>query len=116
MCLITSDPFGRGVEETGGTLPDGMVDFGPTVRMFGDDFPLPTPTLEDVVDVQFPQATAGLEPGARVLSSGFVDEAGFARTVLGPWAVGGSAIIVLGMASTERLATIAAEEKATTVL
>ncbi len=32
LVVVTADPFGRGVVETGGTLPEGAIDFGPTVR------------------------------------------------------------------------------------
>ena len=36
--LVSDDPFGRGVVEAGGELPVGTVDFGPTVRFYGDDY------------------------------------------------------------------------------
>ncbi|PRQ10797.1 TIGR03089 family protein [Corynebacterium sp. 13CS0277] len=119
VCLITTDPFGRGVEETGGQVPDGMVDFGPVVRMYDDAYAGPSRTLEEVL-ADYPGADALADEefpsSPRVLSTGFADAAGFARCVLSPWAAGGSAIVVLGMASTQRLEAIAQEEKATTIL
>lgn len=32
VVVVTTDPFGRGVEELGQQVPEGAVDFGPTVR------------------------------------------------------------------------------------
>ncbi|APT84178.1 TIGR03089 family protein [Corynebacterium aquilae] len=112
ICLVTADPFGRGVAECGGTVPDGMVDFGPTVRMYGDDYPWPTPTVADYLTQQHPQLELP-EPGARLLSTGFHDAESFARCVLAPWAVGGSAVVVHSVASTSRVEEIAAAEKVT---
>lgn len=107
LVVVTDDPFGRGVVETGGTLPPGTVDFGPTVRFYGDHFPFPTPSLSRIA------ATGGLPDGARVLSTGWIDASGFHRTVLEPLAVGGSAVVVSGMVTEERLEGIAETEKIT---
>ena len=38
VVVVSDDPFGRGVVEAGGTLPTGAVDFGPTVRFYGDAY------------------------------------------------------------------------------
>ena len=47
-CVVVSDdPFGRGVVEAGGELPVGTVDFGPTVRFYGDDYFGTSPALSE---------------------------------------------------------------------
>ncbi|MBC3185913.1 TIGR03089 family protein [Corynebacterium sp. zg-331] len=107
LVVVTDDPFGRGVAETGGTLPAGAIDFGPTVRFYGDRFPAPTPRLADLAE------KADLPAEARVLSTDWTDRDGFRRTVLEPLAVGGSAVVATGMVTEERLAAIAEAEKAT---
>ncbi len=105
IILVTNDPFGRGVAETGGQLPTGTIDFGPTVRFYGDQFAPPTPALTDIVPTDL-----GPE---RVLSTGWRDRAGFDRLVLEPLAAGGSAVIVSGMVDADRLADIVTAEKVT---
>ena len=105
VVLVTDDPFGRGVVESGGELPAGAIDFGPTVRFYGDQFFHPAPALADVVT-----ATGGPE---RVLSTGWHDAASLQASVLEPLAAGGSAVIVAGMFDAARLDEIAAAEKVT---
>lgn len=107
VVLVTNDAFGRGVAETGGEVPVGTIDFGPTVRFYGDQFFQPTPALPEIVD------TSAVEPGARVLATGWTDKESFRRQVLEPIAAGGSTVIVAGLADTERLDQIAAAEKVT---
>ncbi|MHB2252408.1 TIGR03089 family protein [Corynebacterium aurimucosum] len=103
--LVTQDPFGRGVVESGGDLPLGTIDFGPTVRFYGDHFYGSTTPLPEL----FP-TDMGAE---RVLSPGWSDTASFQRAVLEPLAAGGSAVIVAGLCSADRLEEIAANEKVT---
>lgn len=103
--LVTQDPFGRGVVESGGQLPLGTIDFGPTVRFYGDHFYGSTTPLPEL----FP-TDMGAE---RVLSPGWSDTASFQRAVLEPLAAGGSAVIVAGLCSADRLEEIAANEKVT---
>lgn len=103
--LVTQDPFGRGVVESGGELPLGTIDFGPTVRFYGDHFYGSTTPLPEL----FP-TDMGAE---RVLSPGWSDTASFQRAVLEPLAAGGSAVIVSGLCSADRLEEIAANEKVT---
>ena len=103
--LVTQDPFGRGVVESGGELPLGTIDFGPTVRFYGDHFYGSTTPLPKL----FP-TDLGAE---RVLSPGWSDTASFQRAVLEPLAAGGSAVIVAGLCSADRLEEIAANEKVT---
>lgn len=105
VVLVTDDPFGRGVVESGGELPAGAIDFGPTVRFYGDDFYGPAPALIDVV-------VAAGEP-ERVLSTGWTTEEGLVRAVLAPMSAGGSAVVVAGMAADARLDEIAKAEKVT---
>lgn len=103
--LVTQDPFGRGVVESGGELPVGTIDFGPTVRFYGDHFYGSTTPLPEL----FP-TDLGAE---RVLSPGWSDTASFQRAVLEPLAAGGSAVIVAGLCSADRLEEIAGNEKVT---
>ena len=103
--LVTDDPFGRGVTETGGELPAGAIDFGPTVRFYGDQFPYPTRALTEIVDTDL-----GPE---RLLATGWQDRADFSRQVLEPLAAGGSTVIVAGLVDAARLDEIAGAEKVT---
>ncbi len=103
--LVTQDPFGRGVVESGGELPLGTIDFGPTVRFYGDHFYGSTTPLPEL----FP-TDLGAE---RVLSQGWTDTTSFQQAVLKPLAAGGSAVIVAGLCSADRLEEIAANEKVT---
>ncbi|GAB2500293.1 hypothetical protein CATRI_02875 [Corynebacterium atrinae] len=105
IVLVSDDPFGRGIVESGGELPDDAIDFGPTVRFYGDQFFGPAPSLRDVVPTS-------AEP-ARVLSTGWHDDASFAESVLVPLSAGGSAVVVSGMSDTNRLDEIATAEKVT---
>lgn len=107
LVLVTDDPFGRGVAETGGTLPPGAVDFGPTVRFYPDVFPAPTMSLADLAE------STDIPAGARVLATGWTDDASFTRQVLEPLAVGGSTVVVSGFAQAARLDAIAEAEKVT---
>ncbi|MDR7328682.1 TIGR03089 family protein [Corynebacterium guangdongense] len=102
VLLVSADPFGRGIEESGGTLPVGALDFGPVVRFYGDQFFGESHALPELVD-------AGEKH--RLLSTGWSDRASFEATVLAPLAAGGSAVVVAGVASAERLEEIAASEK-----
>lgn len=103
IVLVTDDPFGRGLVECGGVLPPGAIDFGPTVRFYGDQFFGPTTALPEL----YPS-----DLGAqRLLSGGWHDAEGFRRVVLEPLAAGGSAVIVTGMCTAERLDEIATNEK-----
>lgn len=102
VLLVSADPFGRGIEESGGTLPVGALDFGPVVRFYGDQFFGDSRALPELVDAGEKQ---------RLLSTGWSDRASFENTVLVPLAAGGSAVVVAGVASAERLEEIAASEK-----
>lgn len=110
VVLVTQDPFGRGVVECGGIVPDGMIDFGPTVRFYGDQFFEPGTRIEESVDKQ---ALAAITPGARALSTGWTTLTEMKRTVLAPLAAVGSAVVVTGIASDQRLDAIGRAEKAT---
>ncbi len=105
VVLVTDDPFGRGVTETGGDLPAGAIDFGPTVRFYGDQFLHPTRALTEIV-------TTELGP-ERILATGWDDRDSFVRQVLEPLAAGGSSVIVAGLVEAERLEQIATAEKTT---
>lgn len=106
IVLVTDDPMGRGVEEIGMSLPVGTIDFSPTVRFFGDQF------LESGQPLSsFANCTA--TQGARVLSTGWTTWEEFTEQVIDPLSAGGSAVIVNGPASTERLEHIREVEKIT---
>ncbi len=107
VVVVTTDPFGRGVEELGQQVPEGAVDFGPTVRFYGDFYPGQTRPLAELIE-------SSVEPHAeRLLSTGWTDSSSFQRQVLSPLAAGGSAVVVAGMVDTDRLAEIAENEKVT---
>lgn len=105
IVLVTEDPFGRGVVETGGTLPAGAIDFGPTVRFYGDQFFGPAPALTDIVVTQ--------RRPERVLSTGWTTAEGLVTSVLEPLSAGGSAVVVSGLVDSARLDAIATAEKTT---
>ena len=105
VVLVTDDPFGRGVVEIGEALPAGAIDFGPTVRFYGDQFFGPAPSLRDVV------VASG--PAERVLSTGWTTADGLIKAVLEPMSAGGSCVVVSGLVDSGRLDDIAAAEKVT---
>ncbi|WP_311475217.1 TIGR03089 family protein [uncultured Corynebacterium sp.] len=110
--VVSSDPFGRGVVESGGTLPLGTVDFSPTVRSYGDQY------FGQTADIaQWSQATPqGAEQPAspqRVLIAGWNSAEEFEQRVLAPLAGGGSVVVVTGGTETpgrDRIAAIAQAE------
>ncbi|MBK4138899.1 TIGR03089 family protein [Corynebacterium macginleyi] len=105
IVLISDDPFGRGIIESGGDLPTGAIDFGPTVRFYGDQYFGETQPLPEVI--------APPETAERLLSTGWSDKTSFTRAVLEPLAAGGSAVVVAGLYPASRLDEIAANEKVT---
>ncbi|MBK4145250.1 TIGR03089 family protein [Corynebacterium macginleyi] len=105
IVLISDDPFGRGIIESGGDLPTGAIDFGPTVRFYGDQYFGETQPLPEVI--------APPETAERLLSTGWSDKTSFTRAVLEPLAAGGSAVVVAGLCPASRLDEIAANEKVT---
>ena len=125
LAAVTDDVFGRGVVETGGEIPPGVVDFGPEVRLHPDAYIGMGPEAGQVLlDCATPEelgarakdaaGAAGLDDGARVISGGWsggpsADE--WIRSVLAAWSVGGAAVIVRG-GDDERMARIAEIEKA----
>ena len=125
LAAVTDDVFGRGVVETGGEIPPGVVDFGPEVRLHPDAYIGMGPEAGQVLlDGATPEeltvrakdaaGAVGLDDGARVISGGWsggpsADE--WIRSVLAAWSVGGAAVIVRG-GDDERMARIAEIEKA----
>lgn len=128
LAAVTDDPFGRGVVETGGDIPPGVVDFGPEVRLHPDAYigagPGPGQVLlDDLSPADLAErargvaAAAGLDAGARVISAGWDGGPGadeWIRSVLAAWSVGGAAVVVRG-GDGERMARIAEIEKARTL-
>lgn len=112
VLAVTDDPFGRGVEECGGELAPGVLDFSPLTRTYGDVFFEDGPTLAEVAT----QAGVPEVPAEqRVLNTGWQDDASFQAAVVGPLATGGSVVTVIGLAHADspRLDAIAATEKVT---
>ena len=125
LAAVTDDVFGRGVVETGGEIPPGVVDFGPEVRLHPDAYIGMGPEAGQVLlDGATPEelgarakdvaGAVGLDDGARVISGGWsggpsADE--WIRSVLAAWSVGGAAVIVRS-GDDERMARIAEIEKA----
>ncbi len=105
VVVVSNDPFGRGVEESGGQLPFGTVDFGPTVRFYGDHY------FGESCDLsEFAEDSVGPE---RWLVTNWSSTSDFRTKVLAPLAAGGSVVIVAGIASADRLDAIAETEKVT---
>ncbi|WBT09329.1 TIGR03089 family protein [Corynebacterium sp. SCR221107] len=113
IVAVTADPMGRGVAETGHSLADGIIDFAPTVRFYGDQFFESGPTLSDVLSRADAASPTAVTAGARVLSSGWTSFEQLCAKVLSPIATGGSAVVVKGLAGPDRLEKIASVEKAT---
>ena len=114
VVIVTNDPFGRGVEETGGTLLPGAIDFGPTVRFYGDQFTQPTRSLANIVADALPQSFHRFSPTSRVLVQGWADWLDFVAKVLAPLAADGSVVVATGNPEnlpSERLERIADIEK-----
>lgn len=109
IAVVSDDPFGRGLAELGLQLPEGCVDFSPTVRFYGDHFLGDTPALRDLIAPELLK----FSPGARVLSTGWSNWEGFVAAVLAPIACTGSAVVVTGPVSTERLDKIVTAEGVT---
>lgn len=108
-CVVVSDdPFGRGVVEAGGELPLGTVDFGPTVRFYGDQYVGPSPEL-----ARWERADVGKH---RYLVPAWSTAEEFEEYVLAPLAAGGSVVLAAGLVSAERQQQIVETEKVTRVL
>lgn len=101
VVIVSDDPFGRGIVESGKALPEGSIDFSPTVRFYGDNYDGPGVTPECA---EVPQ---------RVLVQGWRSLDDFNNCVMGPLLGGGSVVVVAGMVSTDRLDHIAETEKTT---
>ena len=105
-CVVVSDdPFGRGVVESGGELPVGTVDFGPTVRFYGDAYFGQSPALSSF-------AVPGISAERYLVQDWHTTEE-FVSSVLAPIAAGGSVVVVAGLVAAERLQEIAEAEKVT---
>ena len=129
LAAVTEDAFGRGVVECGGTIPPGVIDFGPEVRFHpdvylgsgGDESQAllgEKSAAELVADARNHSTQIGLETKARILSRGWLsDEDGaidpqlWADNILASWVNGGAAVVVRG-GDEQRLARIAEIEKA----
>lgn len=111
--LLSADPFGRGVAESGGDVPFGVEDFSPELRVhpdayLGPDFGAATARLDSAAS-PFPSE---LPPeGSRVLCGPWSNVAELA-TALAPLATGGS-VVVTTDTTPERIQHLLAVENAT---
>ena len=114
--LLSSDPFGRGVEEAGGEVPFGINDFSPELRVQPDAFMGTAPVIPSADQAKLQMSLEQLEvtEGARVVCGAWDDVAGLIRC-LSPLLAGGS-VVVSTDASPERLAELQDTEKADVVL
>ncbi|SDS39082.1 TIGR03089 family protein [Corynebacterium timonense] len=105
VVVVSADPFGRGIVESGEELPLGTVDFGPTVRFYGDDYLGASPRLD---------AWARRGTGAeRYRIDPWESRAEFDSLVMAPLAADGSVVLVTGLAPVERLSSIDVTENVT---
>lgn len=105
VAVVTDDPFGRGVVESGGKLPAGTVDFGPTVRFYGDQFYGESADLADYAREEFGPHRYWVSP--------WTSTEEFEYNVLAPLAAGGSVVVATGLISAERMQQIVDAEKVT---
>ena len=112
VVVVSNDPFGRGVTETGGTLPPGIVDFGPTVRFYGDQYFGDSPELADWSAPTDGESAPGTT-AERILIPAWTSRGEFDANVMAPLAAGGSVVVIAGMASADRIEQIAEAEKVT---
>lgn len=108
VVVVSADPFGRGVVEAGGELPAGTVDFGPTVRFYGDAYFGTSPDLGQFSRSEY--------ESHRYFSVPWTTAAQFEEYLLAPLAAGGSVVVATGLISAERVDQIAAAEKVTRFL
>lgn len=113
IAVLTEDPFGRGVLEIGQPLPDYVVDFGTSVRVYPDHFAYPTPTLLEATSALLEQPLTVSTKTDRILSTGWQTTEEFIKRILLPLAEGHSLVIVRGPASNTRIFNIVHEERIT---
>lgn len=109
--VLSNDPFGRGVEESGGDVPFGMNDFSPELRVQPDAFIGPEPEGEtpDLEVLQGYAQELDLSLGQRVLLGAWEDVSGLKRC-LSPLVTQGS-VVVTTDAAPERLIQLEDMEK-----
>lgn len=105
VVVVSDDPFGRGVVESGGELPLGAVDFGPTVRFYGDQYYGDSAQLSEYAHDDFGPH--------RYLAPPWASRTEFEYNVLAPLAAGGSVVVATGLVPAERLEHITQVEKVT---
>ena len=122
--VLSTDPFGRGVTESGGELPFGLNDFSPELRVQPDAFlgtaapadegrVLAASSGEQLSESQWLATTKNDDvaaDGERVIFGPWNNAVQLAET-LRPWAAGG-AVVMSTEATPERLAELAASENA----
>lgn len=122
--VLSTDPFGRGVTESGGELPFGLNDFSPELRVQPDAFlgsAAPADAGRVLAASGGGQLTEGqwlttakdddgAADGERVIFGPWDNAVQLAET-LRPWAAGG-AVVMSTDASPARLAELAASENA----
>lgn len=118
VLLVSTDPFGRGVAESGGEVPFGVTDLSPELRVQGDRYAGPRTGQDAVllVDAAGTPVTgaqladrAAQDAGVRAVTGGWTDADGLVDRLL-PLFAGGSVVLSTD-ASPERLAHLADVER-----
>lgn len=111
--LLSRDPFGRGIEESGGDLPFGINDFSPELRVYPDAFlgPEPAQPSPDIARLSHAADELHLPAGARVLLPRWDSVDGLCQC-LSPLFVGGS-VVICDDATPARIQQLVASERIT---
>lgn len=111
--MVSRDAFGRGIEESGGTVDFGVEDFSPIARTQPDAYAGPAVSGQPLVRVAGEELYRDdlVVAGERVLTGGWEDVAGMTRA-LAPLFASGS-VVVSTDTSPEQMMEIQAVEKTT---
>ena len=120
--VLSTDPFGRGVEESGGDLPFGLNDFSPELRVQPDDY-LGPKVARSADDSELANLVLAAGGGKQFTATDWVrDTKAHGRIVCGPWAGAvslaqtllpwshGGSVVMSTDSSEERLAELASKE------
>ncbi|AGP31404.1 hypothetical protein A606_08805 [Corynebacterium terpenotabidum Y-11] len=125
VLLVSTDPFGRGVAESGGSVPFGVTDLSPELRVQGDRYVGPVSGASSVLLVDAAgvpvtgeeladrAAAEGVRSGVRAVTAGWEDADSLVSRLL-PLFVAGSVVLSTD-GSADRLAHLAQVERGTVV-
>lgn len=119
VLLVSTDPFGRGVAESGGEVPFGVTDLAPELRVQGDRYAglasgadavlLVDTTGAQVTGTELQDRASARGENVRAVTAGWVDADSLVDRLL-PLFAGGSVVLSTD-ASPERLAHLADVER-----